>query len=78
MLTIGRNRRQYIRNVRDTYTECRRYDPASGEMVRAEADDAWTFLEINKDARLIEHEGRRSYTIRLGEDFFELRKPVSS
>lgn len=74
--TIGRNRRQYVNNIRDAYTECRKYNPESGELEPADAAEAWTMLDHYRDARLIEHEHRAVYTIRHGEDFFELRRPA--
>jgi hypothetical protein len=73
--TIGRNRRQYVINIRTEYTECRRYDQDSGEMVPAPAEDAWALLDRDKGARLFESDDRTVYTIRLGNDFYELRKP---
>lgn len=73
--TIGRNRRQYVINVRTQYTECHRYDPTSGSMVVVPCDEAWALLASDRRARLIENDGRVSYIIRLGRKFYELRKP---
>lgn len=73
--TIGRNRRQYVNNIRDAYTEVRKYNAATGDLDPADPADAWDILDNNRDARLIEQEDRVSYTIRLGNDFFELRRP---
>lgn len=73
--TIGRNRRQYINNIRVAYTEARKYNATTGEMDSVDAAEAWVALDHNRDARLIEQKDRVSYTIRLGNDFFELRRP---
>lgn len=73
--TIGRNRRQYVINIKDAYTDCRKYNPATGELEASDAGEAWTVLENNRDARLIEQDDKVAYTIRLGNDFFELRRP---
>lgn len=73
--TIGRNRRQYVINIRDEYTDCRKYNPDTGNTEAAACKDAWSLLDNNKDARLVEQEDRSYYTIRLGNDFFELRRP---
>jgi hypothetical protein len=73
--TIGRNRRQYVINIRDAYTDCRKYDSASGTTKPAKCADAWALLDGDKSARLIENDDRTIYMIRLGNDFYELRKP---
>jgi hypothetical protein len=74
-VTVGRNRRQYVVNIKSAYTAVRRYNPATGDLEPVESAEAWEVLENNREARLIEEDGRTSYTIRLGNDFFELRRP---
>jgi hypothetical protein len=74
--TIGRNRRQYVINIRAEYTECTHYNQDTGAMDRCPAEEAWSLLENNKSARLIEHDDRDFYTIRLSGDFYELHKPA--
>jgi hypothetical protein len=75
--TIGRNRRQYVINIRDEYTDCRKYNPITGEMDCCNPDDAWELLlaEENKSARLVENDDKSAYTIRFKDDLYELRKP---
>lgn len=73
--TIGRNRRQYVINIRNEYTDCRQYNPRTGEMDRVDSEKAWELLDNDKAARLIEQDDRSAYLIRLGSDFYELRKP---
>jgi hypothetical protein len=74
--TIGRNRRQYVINVRTEYTECRRYNPVTGEMDRCDSDEAWQLLDANRNARLIENDDQTAYTITHRSDLYELRKPA--
>jgi hypothetical protein len=73
--TIGRNRRQFVINVRDSFTECRRYNQTTGKMDACNPDEAWDLLERAKNARLVEADDQRSYTIRLGSEVYELRQP---
>lgn len=77
---IGRNRRQYVINIKADYTVCHRYNPATGRMEAADPADAWTVLENNRSARLVEQDQQAAYTvIRIGSnafDFFDLRRPA--
>lgn len=75
--TIGRNRRQYVINVQAEYTECRKYNSATGKMDRCNPEEAWELLlaEENKAARLVENDDKSAYTIRFKDDLYELRKP---
>jgi hypothetical protein len=73
--TIGRNRRQYVINVKEAFTACLHYNPETGEMDPVPASEAWDLLERAKNARLLESDDQKSYTIRLGNDFYELRQP---
>lgn len=77
--TIGRNRRQYVINVKSEYTECRKLNPDTGKMDRCDGSEAWAVLEDDghRSARLIEDDDRTVYTIRYRELLFELRKPSS-
>lgn len=74
-VTIGRNRRQYVINIKNDYTQCLRYSGDTGEATAADSAEAWNMLESHRDARLIESDDRSVYTIRLGKDYFELRRP---
>lgn len=75
--TIGRNRRQYLINVQTEFTECHRYNPETGKMDACNPEEAWDLLldMDNKAARLIESDSRDFYTIRAGNQVYELRKP---
>ena len=75
--TIGRNRRQYVLNVRAEYTDCRKYDPVTDKWNRCDEEEAWTVLEAeeNKSARLIESDDKSVYTITFRRTVYELRKP---
>jgi hypothetical protein len=78
MPTIGRNRRQYVANVKALFTDCHRYNTQTGEMDACPASEAWDLLlsEDNKKARLIENEDGTIYTISNQYTWYELRRPA--
>lgn len=73
--TIGRNRRQYMINIKAEFTRCLKHDPETDTWVTADPSEAWDVLALQK-ARLIEDDDRRSYTIRHGTQVYMLTKPT--
>lgn len=78
MPTVGRNRRQYVANIQALFTECRRYNPQTGDMELCEADEAWDLLlsEGNRRARLSENDDKTICTISNQDTWYELRRPA--
>ncbi|MFD8597639.1 hypothetical protein ACFV1L_21815 [Kitasatospora sp. NPDC059646] len=74
--TVARNAHRKIAAIRAEYTEARRYDSATSEMVPCEAAAAWEAL-ATPSARLIADDTAEVYTVRVhSNSWFELRKPV--
>lgn len=78
MPTIGRNRRQYLANVKALYTECLRFNHRTGTREPCDPDAAWDLLlsTANKRARLTENDDKTIYTISDPYMCYELRRPV--
>jgi hypothetical protein len=74
-ITIGRNRRQYVINVRDAYTVCERYDPETDSWETVDPEEAWHMLDTRKDARLVEQDDKKSYWITVQNQRYVLWKP---
>lgn len=72
--TIGRNRRQYVINVRAEYTVCQKYDPELAEWSPVDPAEAWSVLETHRSARLVQADDQDAYMIVLGRETYELRK----
>lgn len=75
--TIGRNRRQYVINVRNTYTRCERYDAATQTWETVDSGQAWKLLDDHRAARLMEEDDKESYSIVLRNEWYLLKKPSS-
>lgn len=70
MRTISRRATRIISGLKDTHTQCKKYDQDTGDMIDCDPAEAWEALTASKNARLYESTDRLLYTVHVHSNRF--------
>lgn len=77
MKTIARNRTKFIAELATTHTDCKVYNRDAGALVPTDPAYAWTALQKNAHARLIESSDGSKYTVHVHSNLWYVLRPTA-